>query len=82
MVVATSGGVVVETVVTVVSAIPGTGGGVTSFLVVVGSMSAVSVPVVVLAAVAVTEDDVKEVAVGFNVTGRIGTVVVLAVGTS
>lgn len=81
-VVATSGGVVVETVVRVVSAIPGTGGGVTSFLVVVGSISAVNVPDVVLAVVAVTEDDVKEVAIGFNVTGRIGTVVVLVVGTS
>lgn len=82
VVVSTSGGVVVERVVRVVSVIPGTGGGVTSFLVVVGSISAVNVRVVVLAVVAVTEDDVKEVAVGFNVTGRIGTVVVLVVGTS
>lgn len=82
VVVATSDGVVVETVVRVVLAIPGTGGGVTSFLVVVGSNSAVDVPVGVLAVVAVTEDDVKEVAVGFNVTGRIGTVVVLVVGPS
>lgn len=82
VVVATSGGVVVETVVRVVSVIPGTGGGVTSFLVVVGSISAVIVPVVALAVVAVTEDDVKNVAVGLNVTGRIGTVVVLVVGTS
>lgn len=82
MVVTTSGRVVVGTVVRVVSAIPGPGGGVTSFLVVVGSISAVNITVVVLAVVAVTEDDVKEVAVGFNVTGRIGTAVVLVVGTS
>lgn len=56
--------------------IPSTGC-VTSFRVVVGSISTLDISVVVLAAVVVTE-----VAAGFNVTRRRGIAVVAVVGTS
>lgn len=80
----TPGGALVETVVRVVSAIPGTGGGggVTSFLVVVAPISAVDISVVVLAVVAVAAADVAEVTTGFDVRGRRGTSVVLVVVTT
>lgn len=70
--VTTPGGVLVETVVRVVSATSGTGGGVTSFLVVVAAISAVDVSVVVLAG-----SDVAEVKANFEVTGRRGASVIL-----
>lgn len=80
----TPGGALVETVVRVVSAIPGTGGGggVTSFLVVVAPISAVDISVVVLAVVAVAAADVAEVTTGLDVRGRRGTSVVLVVVTT
>lgn len=74
VVAATSCGVAAETVV---SLIPPTGGWVTSFRVVVGSISTLNKSVVVLAVVVVTE-----VAAGFNVRGQRGTAVVAEVGTS
>lgn len=74
MVATTPGGALVETVVRVVSAIPDTGGGggVTSFLDVVATTSAVDISVVAVAA---------EVTTGCDTTGRRGTSVVLVVGT-
>lgn len=75
MVATTPGGALVETVVRVVSAIPDTGGGggVTSFLDVVATTSAVDVPVVAGEA---------EVKTGRDTTGRRGTSVVLGVVTT
>lgn len=64
-------------VVWVASLIPPTEGCVTSFRVVVGSISNPDQSVVVLAVVVVTE-----VAAGFNVTGQRGIAVVAEVGTS
>lgn len=82
VVVTTPGGALVEVVVRVVSVIPGTGGGVTSFLVVVATIPAVDISVVVSATVAVAAADVAEVTTGFEVTGRRGTLVVLEVVTA
>lgn len=74
MVVSTSSGAFVETVVRCVSGIPGTGegGSVTSVLVVVTAISAVEIlaEVVVLAVVVVAAADVEEVTTGCDVSGR------------
>lgn len=77
VVVATSGGVDAETVVRVVWVVPSTDGCVTSFRVVVGSISTLNLSVVVLAVVVVTE-----MAAGLIVTEGRGIVVVEVVVTS
>lgn len=72
-VVTTCGGALVEAVVARVSGAPGTGGGVTSFLVVVAAIPAVEIlgDVVVVAVVTVAAAEVAEVRKGFVVvTGR------------
>lgn len=85
MVVVTAGSTVVGTVVVRVSGVPSTGcGSATSFLVVVASCSEVEISsIVVWVVVAVAAvDDVAEVRIGFDVTGRRGTSVVLVEETT
>lgn len=71
-----AGGGLAETVVTVVSATLNTGGGVTSFLVVVAGISAVETAVGALVVVTVVTTDVTEVVTGVDVMARRGASVV------
>lgn len=71
-----AGGGLEETVVTVVSATLNTGGGVTSFLVVVAGISAVETAAGALVVVTVVTTDVTEVVTGVDVMARRGASVV------